>query len=72
MKHVNQSLVNAPKKIRLEKQLINCCWEGRINYEEVSGHKETKEKDNETGSSKYENEKANKVENELNLNVDEQ
>ena len=60
------------KQIWLEKQLINCCWEGRINNEEVSEQKETKEKDNETGSSKCENEKANKVKNELNLNVDEQ
>ncbi len=33
---------------------------------------ENKEKDNETGSSKYENEKANKVKNKLKFNVDEQ
>ena len=53
-------------------QWINCCWEGRINNEEVSGNKENKEKDNEKGSPKYESEKANKVKNELNANVDEQ
>ena len=55
----------------MEKQSNNCCWKGRINDEEVSGM-ENKEKDNETGSLKYEDEKTNKGKNKPNLNVDEQ
>ena len=42
------------------------------NNEELSGNQENKEKENETESSKYKNEKANKVKNKTNLVVDEQ
>ena len=51
MKNVKQSLVNEPKW-NVVKKWIKCCWEGRINNEEVSGNKENKEKDNEKGSPK--------------------
>ena len=51
------------KKIRLKKQWINCCGEGKLNNEEVSGNLEK-------GSPKYENERANKVKNEVKLDID--
>ena len=38
MKHMNQSLVDTPKKNKVKKTWINCSWEGRINNEEVSGN----------------------------------
>ena len=44
--------------MKWKKQWINCCWEGRIKNEEVSGSQENKEKDNGKGSLKYENWKA--------------
>ena len=54
----------------LEKQWIIFCWEERINNKEVSG--KYGDRQWKKGSPKYDNEKANKVKNELKLDVDEQ